>query len=177
MQSDCRLIKYKDTVRLYPPHLACKFQPLRFASRQARCFLSQGQISKSKIFQDGKPWFDIFHILAEPDRSIHIHCHQFRKRSFLSCFVFQAYLVGCLRIAVSPAFGTWDFHIRQKLHIKADRTCSITDGTPQGTGIIGKITGFIAPFLCAPACGIQFSQFIMDVCIGGNRRADIDPNR
>ena len=51
MQSDGRLIKHKDRIRLSFSHFTGKFQSLCLAAGKTRCFLPQRPISQSYIFR------------------------------------------------------------------------------------------------------------------------------
>ena len=62
MKADGRFIKDKDCIFLPLPHVAGKFQPLRFtAGKAGRCFF-QRQIPQAQVFQDAQ----FFRALLEP---------------------------------------------------------------------------------------------------------------
>lgn len=62
MKADGRFIKDKDCIFLPLPHVAGKFQPLRFtAGKAGRCFF-QRQIPQAQVFQDAQ----FFRDLLEP---------------------------------------------------------------------------------------------------------------
>ena len=79
-------------------------------------------------------------------------------------------------IAGAPAFRAWDIHVRQKLHVKAHGACTVTDRAAQLTGVVGegrRLPAAVFGILCP---GIDLAQLVVDIGIGGHRRADVDAN-
>ena len=174
VQTDRRLIKYEHGIRLCSADLTCQFEPLCLAARKPRCFFTERQISKTELLQDIQPLADGFHIPAEIHCGVHIHIHQLGERNTCAILVCEIYTVSRSCIARAAAIGAGNVHIRQKLHIKTDNTRAVTAGATQRTCIVGKIACLIAFFLCTGGLGVELSQFVVNTCISGNGRADID---
>ena len=80
-----------------------------------------------------------------------------------------------LAIPAAPAIRAGNFHIRQKLHIQADRACPVAGRAAQFSGIIGKIACLIAHVaLASGSLCISLAQLVMNIGIGGHGGTDID---
>ena len=108
---------------------------------------------------------------------VHIHVHQFRKGSCFSLFIHKADAFRFLPIARAMAGRTGNLHIRQELYIQADDARPITDGTSELSRIVREVSCLESLFLGTFAPGIDLSEFVMDIRIGGNRRSYIDADR
>ena len=177
MEADGRFIKNENRIFLGAPHFACQLEPLRFPTGKSRRFFSQCQVPEAQFPQNLESSFDEFHVLAESERMIHIHVHQFRKGSCFSLFIHKTDAFCVLPIARAMAGRAGNLHIRQELYIQADDACPVTDWTSEFSRIVREISCFESLFPGTFAPGVDFSQLIMDIRISRNRRSYIDANR
>ena len=177
MEADGRFIKNENRIFLGAPHFACQLEPLRFPTGKSRRFFSQCQVPEAQFPQNLESSFDEFHVLAESERMIHIHVHQFRKGYCFSLFIHKTDAFCVLPIARAMAGRAGNLHIRQELYIQADDACPVTDWTSEFSRIVREISCFESLFPGTFAPGVDFSQLIMDIRISRNRRSYIDANR
>ena len=120
---------------------------------------------------------DALHIFAELKSSVYVHSHQLRQRSTLPCLVRQPDIVGRLRVPRTAAVRAGYIHVRQKLHIQTDNACSVTALAAKRACIVRKSTGLIFMRFGIWQFGVKLAQIIVNACIGGDSRADVDADR
>ena len=176
MKPDGRLVKDKDGIVLLPAHFGGQLQPLSFAPGQARRFLAQRQVAQPQVAQDLEPRPDGVHFTAEREGGIYVHVHQLRQGALLPGLVPEADFHGVLSVAGAAAFRAGDFHVRQELDIQGDLACPVADRAAEGAGIIGKVPGAYPQLFGRLGPAVDLAQLVMDVRVGGHRRAHVDPD-
>ena len=112
-------------------------------------------------------------------RFVNAHAHKLRKRKPSGCAVFFRPVNerGLFAVAGSAACGTGDVHIRQKLHIQADRACAVAHGAAQRSGVVREIARFESHRPSFFGVGESAPEFIVRPRIGCNGRSHVDSDR
>ena len=136
MKTDGRFIKHEDGIILRSAHLTGQFESLRFAAGKTGCFLTQGQITKTKILENLQSWRNRLHIRTECKGMVNVHIHQLREGFSFTCFVCDADFLCLHAIAAAMTLRTGNIHIGQKLHIQGNLSGAIAHLTSERTGIV-----------------------------------------
>ena len=86
-----------------------------------------------------------------------------------SPFIRVLHEIRLLRVPRSAAVRARDLHVWQELDIQADLPGTIADRAAQFSRILGKIACLALMLLRLRHSGINFSQFIMHICISSYR--------
>ena len=176
VQADGRLVKDKNRVLLAASHFTGQFQPLGLASRQAGGGLPQSEIPQPQILQNLQALAHQFQIPAGFQRPVHVQGHQGWQGVSLPVFSPVKDLFRLFPVPGSPALGTGNFHVRQKLHIQADRACAVAQRAAQFSCVVGKVPRFVPVTFSVGRTGEDLSQFVVNAGVGGDGRAHVEAN-
>ena len=174
VQADGRLVKDEEGVVLGAAHLAGQLEPLRLPARKAGGLLPQGQIAQAQLLQDGKARGHRFHLPAEGQGIGDVHGHQLGQGEALPGLAAIPHATGRPRVAAAAAFGTGNLHVGQELHVQADDAGAVADGAAQAAGVVGEVPRLVPQPLGVGGAGVELAQLVVDVGVGGHRRADVD---
>ena len=169
MKSDRRLVEDENRVSLSAPHLARELEPLRLAAGKPRRLLAEREIAEADVVERLKTALDERKVRAGFQRLVDAHRHQLGERHALPLDGKRR-----LRVARAAAVGTGNIHVRQELDVQVDLARAVAGRTAQRARVVREVARLVSAFLRVRRAGVDLAEFVMDVRVRRDGRADVD---